>query len=447
MVATGTRNHGGMGFGKARHKFLLLVTLASVLTASLARPALAAGGDLDPTFSTNGKIRTDFTPSMEFAYDLAIQADGKIVAVGNARRRFALVRYTADGTLDSTFGGDGKVRTNFTTETDHAEGVAIQANGKIVAVGVARSVFSNSDSRFAVARYNADGTLDATFGGDGKVTTSFRDGDDHAQGVAIQANGKIVAVGTAPERASGVPEDTRFALARYNAKGELDSTFGGDGKVTSDFEEGWGEALGVAIQADGKIVAVGYEGYGDSGAVARYNSDGSLDSTFGGAAFPFHDGYVTTDNWVANGVAIQADGKVVVSAAGWGSNWVGPRWAVFRFNANGTKDATFGEDGRVTTSFTLADDYARGLAIQADGKIVVAGGAGSSGSGSDSKFAVARYIADGSLDSTFGGDGKVTTNFTTGVDAARGVVIQADGKIVAAGGANGRFALARYLAE
>jgi uncharacterized delta-60 repeat protein len=400
----------------------LLPALPLALIAILGGPALAAGGDLDSTFGGEGKVTTNFTRKGDYATGVAIQADGKIVAAGAAAGRrldsdkFAVARYNADGTLDATFGGDGKVRTNFTSEQDYASGVAVQGDGKIVAAGSAGRRYNRS-GKFALARYHADGTLDATFGRDGRVTANFTSRDDYAYEVAIQADGKIVVAGTARQLASGVPEDTQFALARFGSNGRLDSTFGGDGKVTTDFEEGWGEAWGLAIQADGKIVVGGYEGYEDTGMLVRYNADGTLDTTFGG------DGGVETS--ILTEVALQADGKIV--ATGYGS--------VLRYNADGTPDMTFGGDGAVTADFAT-----RALTIQPDGKIVVAGGSGDG-------FGIARYNSDGTGDSTFGSNGTVITNFAGDVDLASGVVIQADGKIVAAGRAGGRFALARYLVE
>ena len=204
-------------------------------------------------------MRTDFTSGFDSATGVAIQADGRIVVVGQAgsyysnqrRTKFALARYNSDGTLDASFGGDGKVMTRFSSGFESATGVAIQADGKIVAVGTAGQ---NFDNKFALARYNSDGTLDATFGGDGKVRTDFSAGWDGASGVAVQADGRIVAVGAAGQR----HDDSKFVLARYNSDGTLDASFGSDGKVETDFTARGGEANGVAIQADGKIVAAGW---------------------------------------------------------------------------------------------------------------------------------------------------------------------------------------------
>jgi uncharacterized delta-60 repeat protein len=206
------------------------------------------------------------------------------------------------------------------------------------------------------------------------VTTNFTGEHDVAFGVAIQADGKIVAAG-------GAGSAYRFALARYNPNGTLNPTFSGDGKVVTNFSTQYERAFAVAIQADGKIVA-----------------------------------------------------------AGEGSGGLGGRFALVRYNPDGTLDLTFSGDGKLLTNFTTGFDQAFAVAIQPDGKIVAA---------NFRRFALTRYNPDGTLDPTFGGDGKVTTNFTAGDDYANGVAIQADGRMVAAGragGSGGRFALARYLA-
>jgi uncharacterized delta-60 repeat protein len=340
-----------------------------------------------------------------------------------------LARYSSDGTLDSAFSGDGKVRTSFSTDRDFANAVAVQADGRIIAVG--RS--GGNGGRFGLARYNTDGTLDTTFGGDGRVTTNFTAGDDVANGVAVQADGKIVVVGGA--------NFTRFALARYSSDGTLDSTFSGNGKRLTNFSIVSDWANGVVIQGNGKIVAAGGAGiteFSGTFALARYNTNGTLDTAFGG------NGKVRTDftpeEDVAFGVALQPNGKIV--AAG-GGDVSGPRFALARYNLNGTRDTTFGGDGRVTTNFSRGLDSAHGVVIQANGKIVAAGHA------NFRKFALARYNANGALDSTFSGDGKRRTSFSSGRDFANGVALQPNGRIVAAGRAGGvgggTFGVVRYL--
>ena len=350
---------------------------AMVVGVVFSAGAQAAPGDLDPTFSGDGKQTTDFGG----AKGVAIQADGKIVAVGLAggRNDFALARYNPNGTLDPSFSGNGRQRTDFGSR-DRANGVAIQADGKIVAVGV------GGGGDFAVARYNPNGSLDPSFSGNGRQRTNFM-GFDEANGVAIQADGRIVAVGVAGGGATG--DD--FALARYNPNGSLDPSFSGDGKQTTDFY-GFAndEADAVALQANGRIVAVGgvtFEEFGDF-ALARYNPNGSLDPSFSG------DGKQTTDRGApdfANGAAIQPDGKIVaVGLAGGGP--ADNDFALARYNPNGSLDTSFSGDGSLRTDFGGFEE-ANAVALQANGKIVAVGLAGGGATGRD--FALARYNPNG----------------------------------------------------
>ena len=435
-------------------------------TQQNAPPAASAtAGELDTSFGGDGKVVTSLTRRRyEWASALAIQADGKIVIAGGAGGAGSVARFTADGTLDKSFSGDGKVTSNFHTAIAkffvEYFGVAIQTDGKIVVVGAAepRSESGTGKRSFALARYDSDGTLDSSFGAHGRLRTAFSARRAYASGVAIQADGKIVVVGYCGLRSSPHSIQYGFALARYTSDGKLDATFGRSGKVETDFTGRGGAAYGLAIQADGKIVVVGSTSGGFT--LARYDSDGTLDASFG------VDGKVRTHFTASGdagfGVAIQADGKIVATGVA-GRESGHSRFALARYNSDGKLDATFGVNGKVMTAFSLKVDAAAGgrifagaaasgVAIQADGKIVVAGsnrrGTTSPWFG-DSGFALARYNSDGTLDTSFGVDGKVETDFTAVHDKATGVAIQADGSIVAAGIANEDFkvklALARYV--
>jgi len=428
----------------------LIVWLAAGLALSLALPlaARAASGDLDATFGTGGKVTTDFAGNDDEAHGIAVQADGKLVTVGVAKTSrsndFALARYNPNGSLDATFGTGGKVTTDFAGNDDAAFAVVLQSDGKIVVAGEAKT---SRNQDFALARYNANGSLDATFGTGGKVMTDFNGDDDAAFALVLQPDGKLVAAGEAK-----TSRNQDFALARYNANGSLDATFGTGGKVTTDFAGDDDAAHGLVLQADGKLVAAGVARTSRSGdfALARYNANGSLDATFGTG------GKVTTDfagdDDAAFALVLQTDGKLV--AAGGAKTSTREDFALARYNADGSLDATFGTGGKLTTDFNGDDDEAHGLVLQPDGKLVAAGVAKTSRS---NDFALARYNPDGSLDTTFGTGGKVTTDFARDDDAAFAVARQTDGKIVAAGGAkvgrsrsdfsgsNEDFALARYL--
>jgi uncharacterized delta-60 repeat protein len=414
--------------------------------------ALLSAGALDPTFGAgSGAAVTDFFGADDQARSVAVQADGKIVVAGSAKdgghSEVALARYNADGTLDTSFGHEGKALVDFGGNSDAgASSVAIQADGKIVAAGFATFHFGGPLSfvtqEAVLVRVNPDGTPDSDFDADGKTTIPFGGLFDEANGVALQADGKIVVAGTKLDVDSSGSSLTDFALARYNPDGSPDLGFHFGGTETTSFEGGRAEARGVAIQADGRIVVAGVSREGDitQFALARYLPDGSPDSDFDA------DGKVTTNFGAtddeANSVALQADGKIVVAGVtdGGGS---GKNFALARYNANGHLDTTFGTDGRVVTNL-FGIDKAESVAVQADDKIVAAG---RTTVGDVLGVGLARYNADGTLDSGFGDDGKVSSALA---DEATGVALQADGKIVVVGMADSgdasgeNFALLRY---
>jgi len=433
------------------------IALASLLIAGglFGAPAQAAPGGLDSSFGDAGKVVTDFAGYRDGGTAVAVQADGKIIVVGQTDEAdaaalipssdFALARYNRDGSLDKSFGKDGKVSTDFAGQSDTARAVAIQGDGKIVVAGdtiVARDDPGQyaSDQDFALARYNADGTLDTTFGGDGRTTTDFRGSLtgvfswDRALSVGIQANGKIVAAGWAQP---GTNVD--FGLVRYNADGTLDASFGGDGKVNTDFAGHGARAAALGIQADGGIVVAGSTA-GDTDipgssdfALARYTPRGTLDHTFGG------DGKVTTgfDRGGADGaaaLAIQPDGRII--AAGGALNpadlYISSDFALARYNADGTPDSRFGNGGKTSTAFA-GNASATGIALQADGKIVAVGSALSAAVPHTISFALVRYAADGAVDTDGGAERKVLFDFGGPLQFASGAAIQPDGRIVVAG--------------
>ncbi|MBZ3905939.1 DUF11 domain-containing protein [Streptomyces griseiscabiei] len=289
----------------------------------------------------------------------------------------------------------------------------------------------------------APGDLDPAFGGDGRLLTDLAD-DDRAHDVAVQPDGKIVSVGSSADHSV---TESRFALTRHHADGTPDTGFGGDGTVTTpvnnmDPDLQWSEAHALALQPDGKIVVVGSSWRGWENCcwftVARYNADGTLDSGFGGG-----DGRVFTDFGgpdEARDVVVQPDGKIVAVGS------AGGRVALARYQADGSPDTGFGGgDGQVATDPAPGLNEGgdgRTLALQADGRIVVGGQVGST----RFDFVVLRYTADGTLDPSFGGDGMERTDFGA-YESVEGIAVQPDGRVVAAGGSSGRFALARYRTD
>jgi uncharacterized delta-60 repeat protein len=289
---------------------------------------------------------------------------------------------------------------------------------------------------FATGLSAAAGDLDATFDGDGKVITDFAGGsNDAAFAVAIQADGKAVVVG---EVISGA--DDGFAVVRYTENGALDPTFGVGGKVRTEFASQSVEwAVSLAIQGDGKILVVGPVGIPGTGTganfgLARYNPDGTLDAGFDGDGKVVTDFSVTTD--FPSTVAVQSNGKIVAAGS---SRPFGGVYdvAVARYNADGSLDGSFGGDGKVVTSISAeTHDYAAKVAVQPDGRIVAGGGAQTQNA---SSAALLRYLPDGSLDGSFDGDGKVV--LTTPTSSISDLALQSDGKIVTSGGT---FRLTRF---
>jgi uncharacterized delta-60 repeat protein len=423
---------------------LLRNALAGLLTFALPVVALkAVDGDLDPTFGSGGKVVTNFNLPASGAGGVAIQADGKIVAAGytydeTANIDFGAVRYLPDGTLDPTFDSDGRVTTDFFGLSDLANAVAIQSDGKIVLAGTSMQNLAND---FALLRYNPDGSLDSSFDGDGKLTTDFSGGGDSAYGVVIQPGGKILAVGV-----SNGPQSSDVAIVRYNSDGSLDSTFGVGGKILADLSGGGGAAYGVVLQPDAKIVVVGSAERANSaasdGLILRYDSTGILDPTFGS------NGVVLIGVLVARAVALAPDGRIVVAGAASNPTNPGALFAVARFLKSGALDTSFDGDGWKTTDLPGFDESAAAVAVQPDGRILAAGSSANPDFSLD--FALIRYNVDGAEDASFGTLGRVITDFFGMSDGARGIALQADGKIVLAGSAmvaafNPNFALARYL--
>jgi uncharacterized delta-60 repeat protein len=391
--------------------------LACAVIVAGGAPALASGasprpapGDLDVSFSGDGRQTSDFGGA-DAATAVAVQADGKIVVAGSSGSNFALARYGPDGTPDASFSGDGLVTTDL-GGTDSGQDVAIQTDGKVVVAG-------SSGGNFALARYTAAGVLDTSFSSDGMQTTDFG-ATDGGTAVAVQAGGQIVVGGS-----SGGD----FALARYDANGGLDTSFSGDGKQTTDFG-GFDSSNDVAIGADGAIVAVGTHAFGDlraaNFAVARYSAGGALvnaqTTDFGRSQSTYDSG---------EGVAIQADGRVVVVGYGQEQDQFGgyyPRdLQLARYDVSGALDSTFSDDGRLATSFG-ADTFGYGVALEGNGRIVAIGRAAGA-------LALARFNTDGTLDATFSDNGKQTIDaaLAGANEVSVDGVLQADGKLVAAG--------------
>jgi uncharacterized delta-60 repeat protein len=330
--------------------------------------------------------------------------------------------FAAPGDLDLSFGQGGIAYTNFADYPNFAiynslaNAAAVQPDGKIVVVGSASVVVGEPFSGSAIARYNPDGTLDSTFATGGKFFRRFGI-QSHFRSVVIQPDGKILAAGDLSPRASTYSS----LIVRYNTDGTLDTSFGNAGVASTPGGDGNYIAIGsILLQSDGKIVAVNY---GDYLSAIRYNSDGSLDTSFGvgGKVLNSSVGISTRVG------VLQADGKIIVAGT-FKINGVG-NFALARLNPNGSLDTSFGNNGKVFTSIGTVNSFANGIALQTDGKIVVVGYSGPD-NGNGGVAALVRYKTDGSLDLTFGGNGIVTASVDNASNSATSVAIQSNGRIL-----------------
>jgi uncharacterized delta-60 repeat protein len=432
--APGTRREGVMMTsstidarpGALRHRMLRLSLCTVLLLVGSVSSAAAAEGDLDTTYGSGGKVITP-TSLSSFSGGMALQADDKVVAVSSTGGNFLIRRYTTSGALDTTFGSGGSVQVNIGSD-DEAYDVAIQADGKILVIGT-------SSGRIALVRLLTTGAPDPSFGHSAIVSALAGDG----LAVAVQPDGKILAGGGAP--------GGDFRIARYDANGNSDLSFGTGGFTDVSFSDS-AHVHDLAIQPDGKIVAIGmnqFSGTQSDFALARLTPAGVLDPTFDG------DGKVVTSIGAydhANHIALQPDGKIVAGGES-GPSQSQVDVAVVRYLPSGALDTSFSTDGKVTTN---ADGDVgvgstldvSGLALQSDGRILVGGS--SILASSTMNFFIARYNADGSLDTTWSGDGTTSTNIN-GDDYVFDLGVQSDGKVVAFGlsSSSTSFLLARYL--
>lgn len=439
--------------------------------------AWAAPGGLDASFgkskdgTPDGVVSLSLGAGDDAANAAALQKDGKLViagystSTGGKTSNIVVYRLNKDGKLDKSFGAgnadgspDGVVSLDLGDSADAAAAVAVQPDGKIVVAGSRTS----KSSDIVVARLLPNGKLDSSFGKgdadgtpDGVMSMSLGDGDDVANALAVQADGKIVIVGTTVAS----DKSTNIAVVRLKLDGTLDASFGRgdadgtpDGVVSLSLSQGNDAGSAIALQADGKIVIAGTATAADKStnvAVARLKVDGTLDASFGqGDADGTPDGVASVSlsdgNDVAKAVAVYKNFIYVAGdyVAADGSTNV----AVARLKADGSLDGSFGKDGSDNTpegisgvSFGQGNDRVNGLAVQSNGQLLVVAGT-TSAADKSSNIAVARLKANGTLDTKFGAgqddgtpDGVVGLSFGSGDDLAKAVVLQADGNILVVG--------------
>ncbi|MEI8047944.1 MAG: T9SS type A sorting domain-containing protein [Bacteroidota bacterium] len=436
-------------------------------------------GILDATFNQTGYVLTYFGRDNNGA-EVVVQPDGKIIMAGTSDRNFVFTRLNTNGTLDSSFGLGGYFSFSF-RGWEEAYEVALDSKNRIVTLGpgiVSRNNYdgkqdisfdqngrlierycgiTNGDGALAIqndnsiiiggsynpsynnrvfrlVRYLENGTLDVTFGNNGLVSTSFNN-EESVNAIAVQPDGKIIAAG---QTRTPNTNNYAFALARYNTDGSLDNSFDSDGKVITNVG-GYNGANSVKIQPDGKIIAAGYAD--NNFAIIRYNINGSLDLSFdsdGIAITDFgSDGYES-----ATAIAIQKDGKILAAGKTRISNTNNYAFALSRYYTDGSPDISFGDSGKVLSAVE-SNGGVQSMVIQKDGKIIVAG-VGLAINNSSPDIVSVRYKSTGSIDSTYGESGVLITDFG-GNGYKVSAVIQNESKLVIAGTSEGYFALARYI--
>ena len=426
----------------------------------VASPPPVRAGDFDLSFGTGGVSRLQFPdedadgdPPYAEAHDVALGADGSMALAGVTNGRFAVAKTHADGTPDTTFSGDGLASTDFLSYAQ-AAAVLLQPDGKVVAGGFSPRGADGAVTDFTVVRYNDDGSLDTGFGGDGIVTTAFADRADVRE-LVLQPDGAIVAAGTTVVPGQTPHEDV--VLVRYRPDGSLDASFGTGGVVTVD-RGGSDSVSGLVLLDDGALVTAGVSSRPEGGAsvtLVRVGADGTSDPSFGddGAA----QVQVTGNGMRVNDLAVQPDGSLVVAGLRRNQDHA-DEVLLTRFTADGAHDTGFGENGFVVTAPTQISEAAA-VTAQPDGRLVVAGRAahGWMGNTIPYQWLAQRYLADGSLDTSFGDQGSVVYRLGKSANA---VALTAEGGIVAAGcdcpePASGRggfdattsFVVARLLGE
>ena len=372
-------------------------------------------GSLDPGFGTDGIVITD-VGELDYCECVLIQPDGKIVIAGTTDENIAVIRYNTDGTQDNTFGENGIVITE--EPCCYGSTMVQQSDGKILVAGQIY-IYTGPDSNFDVylIRYNTNGTLDTTFSVDGKVITD-PGGDNYIYSMVLQSDGKIVLTGKS---------DADITVLRYNTDGTLDHNFGTNGIVTTSIGGLSDIGYSVVIQPDSKIIVAGRsynESTHDDIIVLRFNSDGNLDTGFGNEGIVIDN--IEDKNDAALTTILQPDGKIL--AAGYTES-ASTDFIVLRYNTDGTLDNTFSVDGKTITDMGSVD-RAHSLVIQPDGKILVSGYASN---GDNDDLALVRYNNDGTLDLTFDEDGKVITDYNNLYNYGNAIALQPDGKIVVAG--------------
>ena len=461
MNATVFRNHGLLTL-RPRHwrPSLFSRTAVAAFCAVSAVMVHAASGDLDTSFGAGtGKVVTmnigNPTPGISAtAQATALQPDGKLLVAGscihtyvapaNYKADFCLVRYDAAGVLDPSFNGSGKVFTAIAGSIASASAVAALPGGKIQLAGTCAfgaSLISNPGYQFCLVRYLSNGSLDTTFGSGGIVATTGTGSNDLIFGMAVLPDGNTVVAG----RCIGASGGFRACFARYLPDGSLDTSFQSTGKVTTSVQA---TIAAFARQPDGKLVVAGScPGSANNFCVARFDADGNADLTFNSTGLVVTTIGTSPAGTGARSILLYPDGNILIVGP-CQSGGAGNRFCVARYLPNGAPDLAFNGSGQLILAAIGSNDYATGLRIQPDLKILISG---SCTSGSVNNFCLVRLNANGSVDSTFGSTGTAVASMPSSTTLSVGSLTQQpDGNIVVAGGcganpSSSAFCAARFL--
>jgi uncharacterized delta-60 repeat protein len=400
-----------------------VVVALSEATGDFCIARFNSDGTLDTTFGSSGKIIQPIGSSTDEGYSLAIQSNGKILLGGycynnsSGNRNFCITRFNSNGTLDtSNFSYPyGYILQPIGLSGDYGQSLAIQPDGKILLGG---KCYNRSNSDFCIARFNSNGTLDTSFGSSGRIIEPIGSSDDEGFSLAIQPDGKILLGGYCYNGS-----DYDFCIARFNSNGTLDTSFGSSGKVIQPIGSSNDFGRSLVIQPDGKILLGGYCA-GDF-CIARFDSNGTLDTSFGSSGKVIQP--IGSFGDYGQSLAIQPDGKILLGG------YCAGDFCIARFNSNGTLDTSFGSSGKVIQPIGSNDDYGYSLAIQPDGKILLGGYCFINTS--NYNFCIARFNFDGTLDTSFGSSGKVIQHIGSYYTHCYGqsLAIQPDGKILLGG--------------
>lgn len=417
-------------------KFFTLVAFSLSLMV-----AHGQAGTIDSTFGDNGIVTTQISPIYNFGEATVIQPDGKILVAGYAGApatyQVAVVRYNTDGSLDSTFGNNGKVTIPVGTAKSFATDIALQEDGKIV---LGARTYDNVSGDIALVRLTPDGVLDNTFGTNGIVVANSGN-SDVSSSLLIAEDGKIYLGGDSNET---------FSVTRFDADGTLDTTFGSNGWAIIPFVNNKSYLQKMVFQEDGKIVLAGFSINNEGRyqmTVARIHPDGSLDSEFATNGQLVYN--IGIDQDLLTAVGIQSDGKIVVGGHTYIHNR--PRlqydFAIMRLNTDGSFDTSYGTNGVTTVKLVEEANYTNDLVIQADDKAILAG---RTVLWAEYDFAMMRFTTQGELDTSFGDGGTVKTDINNREDQGHAIALQPDNKIIfvgysyAAGGDSSDFVMVRY---